>query len=297
MSRTAFITLGTAGGPVPKLKRGQPAHVVSRGDHHILVDCGEGAIGQLQRAGIDFRSVHDIFLSHHHFDHIGSLFACLGTHMMTQRKEPLNIYGPVGTDRIIQALSTACDVPWEIGLGSSGKNGVHPRDFVHVHEINPGDVVQVGDIRVSCCENTHYRAEAEFGQAGAVSLSFRFDAPDRSMVFTGDTGPCEALEKMAKGAQLLVGELMDSEQMMARVRRQNPQMPAERIAGLSKHMAQHHLVAKELGNLAARAGVQEVVAVHISLDSINAETAPTYVAQIAEAFAGKITIAEDFDRF
>ena len=85
---TNFITLGTAGGPVPKLHRAAPAHAITYGDRVILIDCGEGAMQQLMRAGIDFRRIDKVILSHHHFDHIGSLFTCLGINMMLQRKQP-----------------------------------------------------------------------------------------------------------------------------------------------------------------------------------------------------------------
>ena len=90
---TTFIALGTAGGPVPKLHRSPPAHAVVSGDDTILVDCGEGAFQQLKRAGIDLQNVHHIILSHHHFDHIGSLFAGLGLNMMLHRQQTLHIYG------------------------------------------------------------------------------------------------------------------------------------------------------------------------------------------------------------
>ena len=66
-----FVTLGTAGGPVPLKHRAQPAHAVISGERTILVDCGDGAMGQLMKAGIDFRHVNEIIISHHHFDHIG----------------------------------------------------------------------------------------------------------------------------------------------------------------------------------------------------------------------------------
>lgn len=295
--KTTFTTLGTAGGPVPKLNRAQPAHLISRGDRRILIDCGEGAMDQVQRSGTDFRQVRHIFITHHHFDHIGSLFACLGKLMMMQSKEPLKIYGPIGTRRIIDALNTACDVTWEIGLGFPGQKGVHPRDFVQVQELTPGDEVEIDDIRFTCCENTHFRSEDAFGQDGPVSLSYRIDAPDRSFVFTGDTGPCAALEKLAKGVDVLVGELMDIEGTMERTRLQNPNMPTDRIDLMARHMAEHHLVAADLGSLAALAKVGHVVAVHIPLDTINAVTAPSYVAQIASKFDGEITIANDFDVF
>ena len=96
-----FVTLGTAGGPVPLKHRAQPAHAVISGERTILVDCGDGAMGQLMKAGIDFRHVNEIIISHHHFDHIGGLYTCLGINMMLQRKSPLKIYGPPGTSETV----------------------------------------------------------------------------------------------------------------------------------------------------------------------------------------------------
>src|SRR6185295_18150133 len=43
------------------------------------------------------------------------------------------------------------------------------------------------------------------------SLSFRFDLPDRSIVYTGDTGPSDAVTALAKGADILVSELIDTQ--------------------------------------------------------------------------------------
>ena len=297
MLDTTFITLGTAGGPVPKLRRAQPAHAVTRADLTILVDCGDGAMGQLTRAGIDFRNVHHIVLSHHHFDHIGGLFACFGKNMMLQRTRTLTVYGPKGTKRIVDALALACDVPFEIGFGIPGKGLPHPREFIEVVEIVPGDVVEIEDIKVSCCENTHYRSEREIGKDGAISLSLRFDAPDRSIVFTGDTGPCIGVEKFASGADILFGEIMDVEKTMDGVRKKNPHMTKDRIDAMAKHMEEHHLTPEQLGDLATRADVGQVVAIHIPLDSITSETAPEYVDKIASRFSGPVEIAEDLNRY
>ena len=58
----------------------------------------------------------------------------------------------------------------------------------------------IDDVRVSCCENTHYRPEAELGQEGPVSLSYRFDTPDRSILFTGDTDPAGAWTASLRGS-------------------------------------------------------------------------------------------------
>ena len=294
---SSVITLGTAGGPMQNPARAQPAHVLMHGDAPILIDCGEGAMGQLKRAGIEYRDVHHIFLTHHHFDHIGSLYACLGLNMMTQRRQPLNIYGPAGTRAIVEGLCAACDVPNAIGFGVPGQQLPHPRDFVVVTEIAPGDVVTLDGLRLTCCENTHYRSEDQFGTPGYHSLSLRFDLADRVVVFTGDTGPCEALIELAQGADLIVGEMMDLEITMQRVKAMNPQMPDDRIAMIGKHLSQHHINAEDLANLAKRAQAKKVVAVHFAPGIATPATAQGYVDRVAAIYDGAFHIGQDLAEY
>lgn len=287
------ITLGTAGGPMPNPMRAQPAHVMMVGDTPVLIDCGEGAMGQLKRAGIEFRNVHHLFLTHHHFDHIGSLFACLGLNMMVQRKQPLTIYGPAGTKAIIDRLCDACDVPAEIGYGVPGQSLPHPRDFTEFVELAPGDTVQIGGATVRCCENTHYRGEAEFGTPGHISLSLRIDTGTRSVVFTGDTGPCTALETLAAGADLMVSEMMDIQMTMGRVRAMNPNMPEAQMAKIESHMRGHHIGPEEVAGIAQRAGVKEVVSVHFPPGIAVPDTAQGYVDRVKAGFKGSFHIGQD----
>ncbi len=294
---SAVITLGTAGGPMQNPQRAQPAHVLMHGDQPILIDCGEGAMGQLKRAGLEFRNVHHIFLTHHHFDHIGSLFACLGLNMMTQRRVPLTIYGPPGTASIIEGLCAACDVPNAIGFGMPGQQLPHPRDFTTVTEINPGDTITLDDLTVTCCENTHYRNEDQFGQEGYLSLSLRFDLPDRSVVFTGDTGPCKALETLAQGVDLIVGEMMDLDITMGRVRAMNPQMPEEKLEMIKGHLSQHHINAEDLAHLAKAAGAKEVVAVHFPPGIATPDSAQGYIDRVNALYSGKFTIGQDLAEY
>lgn len=293
MPATKFITLGTAGGPTPKPHRMPPAHAIVYDGGTILVDCGEGAFQQLGRAGFDPRQVRNLFITHHHFDHTGSLFACLGLNMMMHRDQPMNIYGPPGTSEILDHLMAACDIPQAIGFGVPGQTLPHPRDFIFSRDIMPGDVVEIDDIRISACENTHYRPEDQFGQEGPVSLSYRFDAPDRSMVFTGDTGPCRALEELAKGADLLVGELIDADIVVGRLRARNPDMSDQALQMMRQHLIEHHLTPEDLGQLAARAGVKQLVATHIPFLANNAKEDAKYVRRISAKFAGTVTISED----
>lgn len=290
---SSVTTLGTAGGPMLNPMRAQPAHLIMHGETPVLVDCGEGAMNQLVRAGVQYRDVHHLFLTHHHFDHIGSLFACLGLNMMTQRRQPLNIYGPPGTQSIVEGLTAACDVPNAIGFGVPGQQLPHPRDFVKVTEIRPGDVVEIDGMKVTSCENTHYRTEDQLGTEGHLSLSLRFDLPDRSIVITGDTGPCKGLETLAKDADIIIGEMMDLEITMGRVRKMNPQMPEERLQMIGSHLSKHHISAEDLGNIATAAGAKEVVAVHFPPGIATPDTAQGYADRVTAVFDGTFHIGQD----
>ncbi len=294
---STFTTLGTGGGPMQNPLRSQPAHLLMNGTKPVLIDCGEGAMGQLKRAGVEFRDVSEIFLTHHHFDHIGSLFACFGINMMTMRRTPLTVYGPPGTRQIVDGLIAACAVPNAIGFGVPGQSMPKVEDFVVVREIVPGDVIELDGLTVKNCENTHYRQESEAGTEGYLSLSFRFDLPDRSIFFTGDTGECKAVESLAQGVDLLVGEMMDADLTMRMVRSRNPDVPEAQIQKICEHIAGHHLSAEQLGDLATITGARHVVATHLPPGLATPQTAPDYVARIASRFSGEISIAEDLKQY
>ena len=205
----------------------------------------------------------------------------------------MNIYGPPGTSEILEHLIAACDIPQATGYGVPGQTLPHPRDFIVSRDIRPGDVFDIDGIRISCCENTHYRSEDQFGNKGPVSLSYRFDTPDRSMVFTGDTGPCRALEDLAKGADLLVGELIDADIVINHLRARNPDMSDKALQQMSQHFTEHHLTPEDLGELASRAGVKQLVAVHIPFHTKSAGEDAKYVKRISAKFSGSVTISED----
>jgi ribonuclease BN (tRNA processing enzyme) len=294
---SSFSTLGTAGGPVPNPQRAQPAHVLMHGQEPILIDCGDGAVGQLIRVGIDYRRLNHVFLTHHHFDHIGGLFALLGVSMMTMRKTPLTLYGPPGTKAIVDGIVAASAIPNEIGFGVPGQSLPKISDFVVVQEITPADIVSLDGLTVTCCENTHYRPEAELGTPGALSLSLRFDLADRSVLFTGDTGPCKAVEDLAKGVDLVVGEMMDVELIMGNVRAANPNMPDAQFAKIRSHIADHHITAEQLADLAAGAGATHVVATHLPPGVATPKTAPDYAARIQARFSGTVSISQDLESY
>src|ERR1700741_2871296 len=64
-----LVFLGTAAA-VPSTERGSPALLVAKGPSRFLIDCGEGAQRQLMRAGLGFRGLAHVLLTHAHLDHV-----------------------------------------------------------------------------------------------------------------------------------------------------------------------------------------------------------------------------------
>lgn len=290
-----FITLGTAGGPESHPDRSQPANALLVGDDLYLVDAGDGAAGQLAKAGFRVPQVRGLFLSHLHFDHTGGVLAVVGLRMQLNAHETLTVYGPPGTQAFINGLLAAIAPAMEAAYGMPGRSW---EAHVEVRELADGSKVKLDGLTVQAAENSHFRIpEASDGQEKAKSLSFRFDLSDRSIIFTGDTGPSENMEKLAQDADLLISEMMDIPAVLANIRRVVPDMPDKQFQGIEWHFRAHHLLPKQVGELASRANVAKVVVTHMVPSIDDEAAAKRYHAEIAAEFDGDIAFAKDLDRF
>jgi ribonuclease BN (tRNA processing enzyme) len=106
---------------------------------------------------------------------------------------------------------------------------------------------------VTAIENTHFSFHKGEAAGKHKSYSYRFETPDRVIVFTGDTGPCAAVTALAKDAEILVTETSSCEDrkqaMMADGRRQ-AMTPAEQI-GIMQQATQGHMSLEAIGTMAA----------------------------------------------
>jgi ribonuclease BN (tRNA processing enzyme) len=289
-----FITLGTASGPDEVAEQSQPANALVIGNDVYLVDSGDGAGAQLAKAGYRLPAVKGLFLSHLHFDHTGGVLAILGLRMQLDITEPLRIYGPPGTQAFIDGLVTAMEPARKAAFGVPGRVW---QNHLAVRELRAGDRVNLGSVVVTMAENTHYQSPEYNAAPGSVSLSYRFDGPDRAIVFTGDTGPSEAVTALAKNADLLVSEMMDIELALANIRRLNPGMPDPALQGLETHFRAHHISPEQVAAMANGAGVGAVVVTHFGPGITSAEQARQYQAVMKYTYSGPVTFANDLDRF
>jgi len=298
-----FITLGTNSGPIPNPRRAEASNVLLYGDQVVVVDAGDGVAWQLARAGVTLDKVDAIVLSHLHFDHTGGLFALMAQRFQMNIPDPFTIYGPQGTQQTVDALVQAMAPVLDEHGWMLAKVAPKPAEVIEVVELTHGATFDLGGARVTVSRNSHYIVAEEQGDTRVRGLSFRFDLPDRSIVYTGDTGPSADVVKLAQDADLLVTEIMDPEVAWERIealaeasdpglfRRIGMQFAS---GAIKEHFRRQHLSPEEVGTLAAQSKVKTLVITH---NAIPDELLGEADARVRKHFSGDVLIAEDLQAF
>jgi ribonuclease BN (tRNA processing enzyme) len=240
---TRFITLGTRSGPRPSVGRAQSSNLLIVNGALYIVDAGDGVTRRLVEAGIPIRDIDNIFITHPHSDHTSGLGALLTVQYDLNRTKPVNIYGPPGTGAIFKGLLAYLTVNAEIRT-SEGTRTVQTAQMFFGHDMGVGTVFQDANMKVTAAENTHFNfppGSSAFRKY--KSYSYRFETPDRVIVFTGDTGVSDALVELANGADTLVSEVNSVDELLEqriKVGEWQKLTPAEQTAYL-RHIRQEHV--------------------------------------------------------
>ena len=197
-----IIMLGT-GAALCDPDRNHSSIVITVRDRNYLFDCGHGATHQLMRAGVDPVGINVVFLSHLHFDHIADFpYFMLTTWIFDRRNVPV-VIGPPETSKFIEHLfaggAFAKDIEARSQYPQRQKNlNVLQPD---VRECKPGHVFEDDLVRVTACYVEHIPREI------SPCFALRMDTVDgQSVVFSGDTSPCDRLIELAQDCDLLIHE-------------------------------------------------------------------------------------------
>lgn len=237
------------------------------------MDCGHGAVHSLLKAGEDPIKVSRIFFTHHHFDHNVEFPYLLLTGWVMGRSKPIHVYGPRGTRAFVESVfkTFEIDISCRLDTGVQTRGGLD----IRAQDIDE-DFTFSGEWRVKCRRVDHLK------QLGNYTLGYRFDSEDKSIVFSGDTRPCEAVAELAMGADVLVHECFFSPEfeetgVVQGRKKSHPKLPFI------------HSNPEDVGIIAKKAGVKKLILNHLwserNLDDLE--------KRVRSRFAGEILIGHD----
>lgn len=291
-NRDVIVTLGTHGGPGLTRERSEPASLLIVDGRPYLIDCGVGTMRRLLEAGVNSATIGTIFITHDHPDHTLGLAGVMQNDFLTDdfgprsRSRKFSIYGPPPTAALVSAAYNYIRVAYSTfaaeSLGASALG-----DPFEAHEIDhDGLVYQDDKIRVMAAENTHFRLMPAQYRARMKSFAYRFETPHGAIVFTGDTGPSEPVQRLATGADVLVSEVIDLGGGVA--------VPGAPNAGvLAEHMRTEHMPMKDLGEMATKARVKVVLMIHF----VGVGSGDHFVAGVKKYYSGPVFAGEDLARY
>lgn len=276
--RTRLILLGTKGGPRVGEGRNNPSTLLLINGTPYLVDCGYGATRQLISAGVALNKLRYIFITHHHSDHNLEYGVLLNNAWVTGLPMRVDAFGPPGLEKMTRDFFDYQRFDIETRIDDEGRPDL--RTLVKAHDFaRPGVVLQNDDVKVGACLVRH----PPITQAYA----YRFDAKDRSVVISGDTAYSPELASFARGADVLVHEVMYLPGIEALLKR------VPNAKRLREHLMVTHTVPEDVGRVAAQAGVKTLVLTHFVPPDDASITDELWAEGVRKHFKGRIIVGKD----
>jgi ribonuclease Z len=218
----------------------------------LLVDCASSPLLKLQEAGVDPLRVEYLILTHFHPDHMyGFPMLMLGLWLLG-RSTPLHVLAEAETLQAAEALlSLFRPQDWP---------GFQAPIYHRLDLARDRRVLHLPDLDISGCPAEHILP--------SVALKFVDRSSGQTLVYSGDTSPCERVARLARGAAVLVHE--------------------------ASGKAKGHSSAAEAGWVAARARVDRLYLVHYDA---RVPDLSALVTEAREQFAGPVELAQDMQSF
>lgn len=297
-----IIFLGTSAS-APSPKRNLPAYLVQKDEYRFLVDCGEGTQRQILQAGIGFKRLNRILITHGHLDHILGLGGLLSTFMRWETIDNLEIYGGAS------ALERISDLLHGVVL-----RGAAPPMPVTLIPVRPGLIFEAADFTVTAFPVSHrgpdcygYLFEEKTRQPFLAERADELGVPagplrgrlvkgesvtlDDGRVITPDMvigDPRPGLRLAAMGDLGETASLVDLLQGVDGIVMESTYLEDE--ADMARQFS--HLTARQAAEFARRVNAGKLILTHLSRRYRDRE-----VLHEARAVFENVSVARDFDTF
>lgn len=282
------VTLLGTGGMYPLPERALTSLYIRYDGRTILVDCGEGTQTAIRAAGLRFKPIEAILITHFHADHISGLPGLLLTMGNEGRTEPLIMYGPEGLAHTVNSLRAIVpELLFEIEFREFADTGC-----AHFSCAGLEATVFPVDHGIPCLGycfhlNRPGRFDPQAAKAKGIPMKLWgllqkgetvdgftpadvLGAPRRGirLLYSTDTRPVPAIEDLGKEADLLILEGMFGES--------DKQARAE---------TSHHMMMQEAANIAAITNAKELWLTHYSPANPEPEQ---FEAELRQIFANTV---------
>ena len=297
-----ILFLGTSAS-APSAKRGLSAQIVTHDEYRFLIDCGEGTQRQILQAGVGFRHLTRVLLTHGHLDHILALGGLLSTFLRWEAIDELEIFGGRATLERVRVLIE--------NVVLRGNQTPMP---LHFREIKPGVFFDANDFTITAFPVSHRGPDCLGyvfeGKARRPFLAEKADAlgvpfgPERSRLVAGDAitlsngkrvNPNDVLGPLQKGIKLVVvGDAGKTDDLLKICKDADALVIESTYLEEEAEMAHEysHLTAKQGAELAVKANVKKLILTHISRRYREKD-----VVREAQAIHPNVSVARDFDTF
>jgi len=274
---TKVILLGT-GNPNPDPKHSGCSVAIVVNETPYIIDFGPGVVRQAAAmspgyggpiAALSVKNIKRAFLTHLHSDHTVGYPDLIFTPWVMGRDEPLEVYGPEGivkmTEHILKAYQA--DIQYRL-YGLEPANNLGWR--VNAHEIKEGIFYQDENVKVEAFLVKHGSWPNAYG--------FRFTTPDKVILISGDTCPCENIIKYGQQADILIHEVYYKKGF------------DQKDEFWQKYHSQNHTSTYELAEIANKIKPGLVILYHILFWGA---TEQDLLNEIAEIYRGKVMVGSD----
>lgn len=179
-----FLGTGTI---FPDPQRSCSATMLETPKEKILIDIGAGSLRRMAIEGINIHSIHYIFLTHFHPDHVGDLIPLLFAIRNTRRDEEgeaLRVWGPVGLYRYLQGMERAY-----------GRWIQQSSEEIKFYELKRR-LLDFPGFRLIWNKVVHTQE----------SVGYRFEVGGKTIAFSGDSGYCPDLVRLCKNVDMAILE-------------------------------------------------------------------------------------------